>query len=295
MARAHLLLSALVIVAGCNGTNPFFPPEDAGPPDVSDDSMYAADLNDSLQMNALSYDSGADTLTINNLPFDGPDGTYQAKATNLAGPFAVYESIEGSETGKRQYYAVFRKSTYVQAAAVGTNDYANFGFGGATAQRFGNTLVTLPTEGEYTFTGEYAGVRILRPQSGTGTFQFVEGNVEVVVDILDFDVTGAVEAIISDRMLYDIDGNQIGPLIGSVALGTAEIDFTNSLVLTSTAYGYEIKDAGMTQLQQGYWKAMFGGPNGEEIAGIVLLEGTTPVGDDDVPVRETGVFIAVRP
>jgi hypothetical protein len=46
---------------------------------------------------------------------------------------------------------------------------------------------------------------------------------------------------------------------------------------------------------------LFAGPNGEEVAGIVVVSGTGPIGIDpatgdliEVQVRETGGFIATR-
>ena len=57
-----------------------------------------------------------------------------------------------------------------------------------------------------------------------------------------------------------------------------------------------------TQNTTGTWDGIFSGPNGEDISGIVFVQGTGPVGIDVASgtvltkstVRETGVFNAQR-
>lgn len=294
---------ALFVLAACDG-NPLGTGQDdgggdGGTPDTRAGAVYgdAVDVDD-LSMNSLVYDAARDELIVNNIPFDGVSAANgQAAYVNtgaLPNGYGLYESVETAETGRRQYYAVFRRSTsgFSQAAAVGTDDYIGFGFGGVTAQS--NTAsVALPGGGEYVYTGEYAAVRTFdKAEAGApNEVQYVTGDVELDVDIRDFDVTGAVEGIIDNRMLYAQDGSFIGVLDDYVALATGEIDTDTLSVTSSNAFGVSFSDA--STITTGNWAAVFAGPRGQEIAGIVVLEGTVTPDADSGTVRETGVFIAI--
>ena len=298
MTRQFLTLSLVALLAACGDGQPFDfgtgaegESEDA---DTSESNFYADELNEDLTMNALIYNEGDpadpsdDTLTVNNLPFDGSDidnGAYD-KTGATAGAYDVYESIGAGEDGDRTYFAVFRRTSNSQVAAVGTGDYVGFGFGGATAQRIGNT--NLPSEGEYTYTGEYAAVRVTTQDGGTDDVEFVSGDVTMNVDIADFDNTGAVEGIVNNRILYDNTGTQIGTVDGYISMATAEIDFDNNATLSSTATAFENGE----EIATGNWQSVFTGPDGEEIAGFLVLEGTETSDAESDEMRETGVFVA---
>lgn len=291
---------ALFLLAACDG-NPLGTAGGGGgddDADTSEGSVYATEINPELTLNSLSYDDEADELIINNLPFDGdsgPDGQARYVRTgSLQNGFGLYESIETAETGRRQYYAVFRRSDSgeAQAAAVGTNEYVDFGFGGATAQRT-RASINLPSRGEYVYTGEYAAVRIYdetQPGAPSPGVEYISGTVELDVDILDFDGTGAIEGTIFDRVLYDVNGNVIGPLNDFISLATAQIDPETRTILQSDAVGLNF-DATLTEITSGDWAGVFAGPNGQEIAGIVVLEGQTGTDPNSGTVRETGAFV----
>lgn len=299
MIRILLTASTLGLLAACSGGNPLFDEGNDGS-DPNPDNYYATELNADLTMNAAVYDDNDspgdptdDKLIINNLPFDGSDaqgnGYARMNGAALAGGFDAYESVGAGEPGDHKYFAVFRRTDNSQVAAVGTGDYVGFGFGGATAQRIGNT--TLPGSGEYTYTGEYAAVRITTLDGGADDVEFITGDVTMAIDFGDFDLTGAVEGIINNRDLYDNTGTWVAALDDYISLATAEIDFDNQLTLVSTATGYEI--VGDVEITNGQWQSFFTGPNGEELAGFLVLEGSVPSGGDDDTVRETGVFIAL--
>lgn len=286
--RTFLMVSALALVSGCGDGNPFFDVE--GDPDPDTTAIYASEFDSDLTMNNLDYNEGDDTLSVNNLPFDGPDGTYDHGA-DLGNGFDSYENAYDAETAPRRYFAVFRRSTYAQVAAVGTGDYAGFGFGGAMAQRLGVSNVDLPNAGTYEYTGSYAGVRVYDLGGGSNDVNLVTGDATLNVDITDFDVTGAVEGTISNRFLYANDGTLIGALDEFISLSTAGIDFNNDVTLASTATGYVFVDSAYEPLLDGSWTSLFTGPDGEEIAGIIVIEGDLPGTPDDIPTREVGVFI----
>jgi hypothetical protein len=290
---------ALFLLAACDG-NPLGTGTGGGggDPETSAGEVYAADLNEDLTMNSLQYDDEADELIINNIPFDGDSGPDQQaryeRTGSLANGFGRYESIETAETGRRQYYAVFRQSVSgeAQVGAAGTNEYVDFGFGGATAQRT-RASINLPSGNEYVYTGEYAAVRIYderQPGAPSPGVEYITGSVELEVDIGDFDETGAIEGVIFDRVLYDVNGTVIGPLNDFITLSTAQIDAETRTILQSGASGLAL-DVSRTQITSGDWAGVFAGPNGEEIAGIVVLEGRTGTDPNSGTVRETGVFL----
>ncbi len=297
MIRTIASIAALGLLISCGDGNPFFPlPEDDSDPSVS--NIYATEANDEATLNNLVYldqgtaDPADDVLRVNNLPFDGTDansGGYTPMAgADLQNNFTVFESPVLSE---RRYFAVFRRTTSSQVLAAGTGDYVNFGYGGAAAHRL-NATTDMPASGEYVYTGEYAAVRITTLDGGRDDVEYITGAARLSVDIADFDITGAVEGVINNRRLFDSFGTYIGDLDDFVSLATAEIDFENQLTLMSTANGYDFDSEDLTA---GQWQAIFTGPDAEEIAGFVFLEGTVATGSDDDEVRETGVFIVVRP
>ena len=283
-------------VAACGDGNPFDEASQGGT--TAPGVVFGTDLNEDLTMNALVYDDKGtadpsdDTLIINNLPFDNSDaqGGEYTRTAALPNGFDRYESPLNGTPGERQYFAVFRRSAFAQAAAVATGDYIDFGFGGATAQQVGAAGVPAARPATYTFSGEYAGLRITTDAGGADDVEFVTGDAELYVDILDFDINGAVEGIIDNRQLYASDGTFLGTLGDYLSLATADVDFTNATINSSEAFGLE----GTEQLTNGNWQGVFAGPNGEEIAGIVVLEGSESTATSSDRVRETGTLIVVN-
>ncbi len=303
----------------------------------------------SLPMNEMTYNAATDELYLNNVPFDGDDGLYTRNATvterirtgdtdgdGIADQdptnttFAVYEAAEGIASPDVEYFAVFRHSPddYSEAGALGSNRYVSFGYGGAAAQRINGDGSLPNADQSYVFTGEYAGVRTVIVEDDT-VIQYVTGTSNIDVDIEDFDNIGAVEGVIVDRRFFDAQGIEIAAMTGAlddddgnpvvgvgdfISLGTADINFDNWTVTSSTA-GIVMREAvsvnstigdvtPSTVISEGNWDGVFAGPNGEEISGIVFIEGTGPVGIDvstgsniilyDSDIREVGAFTATR-
>ena len=142
----------------------------------------------------------------------------------------------------------------------------------------------------YTFTGDYAAVRIGTANGGTNDVQFVTGDAVLTADILDFDTNGAVGGFINNRELFASDGTALGPLNDFISLANADIDFDTATIDSSTASTQESGAA----LGTGNWQGIFAGPNGEEIAGIVVIEGSKTAAEPTDTVRETGTFIVVN-
>ena len=281
MKRIIIGLCAATGIAACGGGTPPFGAEE-GDADTGTASTYLTDQNADLTVNNISYDESSDTLTINNIPFDDPNNAYERITTeNFSNGFDAYQSAPAPGTNEFQYFAVFRRSDSgnSQVAAAGSDEFISFGFGGAGAQRL-TGRPNLPGSGIYSYTGEYAAVRTTRTSSGVGNgVQYVTGDVRMNADFGDFDEVGAVGGVISNRELYDTTGQSLGALDGFISLANGQIDFATSQILASTA----VEIQGGDQTATGNWNGVFAGPGGNEIAGIVFVEGSE--------IRETGGIV----
>jgi hypothetical protein len=274
-------------LAGCGDGVPFNGPDEEPGGDTSSgmSSVYFSPENSQLTANNITYDAATDTLTINNIPFDDPENKYQKITTEaFSNNFDAYESAPAVGSNEFQYYAVFQRTGQSQVAAVGTDEYVGFGFGGAGAQRLG-AKPTLPTTGIYSYTGEYAAVRTTRNHATIPDgIQYVTGVVQMSADFGDFDGIGAVTGIVNNRRVYNTAGVDTGPLDGYISLannGSGQIDSANAVITSATATEY---DSANVATATGSWEGVFAGPGGKEIAGIVFVEG--------INVRETGGIIA---
>lgn len=285
------------------------PDADADPDTLLSSELDGADAD--LTVNEMSFDPATGELVFNNLPFDSNiavagENVYTRNAgpsAALAGTgFDAYRNAAGPNAGS-QYFAVFRRSAsgFSEVGTVGSDRYLSFGFGGAVAQRL-NGDGSLPAGNDsYIFTGEYAAVRTVVDEATGTRIEYVSGVSLIDVDIQDFDVSGAVEGLIVSREFFDANGVNIGDLSRAdfLSLATAKINFDTWTISSSDAVAVR-SDGESTQ--SGTWSGLFAGPNGEEVVGIVVVEGQGPVGIDPATgeflteeVREAGGFIATRP
>lgn len=304
MFRIILATTALAGLVACGDGNPFDNPLSGGGGGTvgdTDSVLTGADLNEDLTANSVTYnDQGTpstadDTLVINNLPFDNSDlsGGVYSQVSTLATGFELYESTLSSSG--RQYFAVFQRSAEADATAVATDDYFDFGFGGTVVERRGAGGVPAARPTTYTFTGDYAGLRVYR-DDGFFLTNVVDGDAILYVDILDFDVNGAVEGIIVNRDAYALNGVFVADIPDGIVLATASVDFDNARIEQSDAS----LQAG-ENLGDGSWEGIFAGSGGAEIAGIVVIEGSPSEAEIDARgfptgarVRENGVFIVLN-
>ena len=181
MHKKMTALAALVVITACDG-NPFLttttttttttgptttvgnvdlpngPGTTVSPTAGSGITRYQTDG----QTQAITYDAGTDTIMIDNLPFDGA-GIFDRDdvlPTLVPGPngFQVYEN--NNTTERRAYKALHATSASGETSVtvVRTGDYQGYGFGGFAYSRNGS--VTLPSTGQATYTGGYAGMRV---------------------------------------------------------------------------------------------------------------------------------------
>ncbi|MGD9917373.1 MAG: hypothetical protein AB7U46_05095 [Paenirhodobacter sp.] len=258
----------------------------------------------------FTYNKTDDTFLVDNLAFDGADTPYTrgTKVSSL-GRFAVYEGpdlypddVTGVPIGQfthRALYAV-SDSGNVELAIVRTGAYVNYGFGGFIYQRNGS--VTLPTSGQAAYSGEYAGLRDFEGRAG---LEYVRGDMTMAIDFEDFNDGNAVRASVTNRRVYDIDGNDITTDIMSAMGSTASVLPTITFdvgpgVMTSNgeiagqAHSYTADASGaITTFESGNYYAIVSGDNAEEVVGIIVVTATDPRGA--YTTRETGGFLLTRP
>jgi hypothetical protein len=284
----------------------------------------------------VSYNAEDDTFFVDGLGFDGNqvDGDRFARATpgTLGGRFdlpgarySVYEApatfddlLTAIPIGQFRHRAIYGvgDSGETEFAIVRTGDYVNYGFGGFIYQRNGD--VVIPAEGQATYEGAYAALRDFEGGSG---LEYADGRTRIDIDFSGFrgncaeaECDNAVRGLISERRLFDLDGNDItreyldalSAANGGVALSEMPVisfrigpnvgDLNGELVGTVfTASG----EAPLTDSieDDGQFFAVMAGDHtsepGGEIAGVVVIENDDPR-FEDVTVRETGGFIAVR-
>lgn len=291
MKRTAAICALALGVAACSG-NPFDDDDDPDTnPDESDGSVFL-DQNDRLVVNNIEYDEDNDILVINNIPFDDPNNEYVRVTTEaFVNGFDAYQSDPEPGSAELQYFAIFRRSDSgnSQVAASTSAEYIGFGFGGGGAQRLGSDP-SLPTSGLYTYNGEYGAVRTVLNSIGNGDrVEYVTGDVELAADFGDFDDIGAVNGTIDNRNLYDENGTLLGSIAGGISLANGEIDSVTGTIGSTTAVAL---DANGVSTGSGNWEGVFAGPNGEEIAGILFIDGTHEVTGESV--REIGGLIATR-
>ena len=184
-----------------------------------------------------------------------------------------------------------------------------YGFGGFIYQR--ENSVTLPTSGQAIYSGVMAGMRDFNGSTG---LEYTTANVQIAIDFDDFNETtggrgDAVRGRISDRVIYDINGNDITADVisrievdNNVTLGAYPVaTFTiqpgvldeNGEIL-GTVQSFYTDSAGQTAIfEEGNYYAIVSGDDAEEIVGVVVLE--TTLDPAATSVRETGGFIVYRP
>lgn len=280
MSRLFAVLAATTALAACDGANPFQTVEfegnteelAPGDPNTDVDSKFAFDPAANLTMNAVEYDEANNELVINNLPFDGPDGRYDFFET-LPNGSRVYASRRTPTTGQIQHFAVFIRTDYFEATSAAGRDWIGFGNSGANVTR---SDFELPgTTGEYVYRGTYAATRTFSERSG---IEIVYGDVELLLDELDFDPSGELQ----------------GDIIGTVfnreragAAGAAGLGDLPNIVLAEVSFDTEdgtwadgqattfLNDGNIRS--SGTHEGLIGGPNGEEIGGYSIITGTADV------------------
>ncbi|MBD3763995.1 MAG: hypothetical protein IE927_04455 [Rhodobacterales bacterium] len=290
------------------------PPGTESPTRNTDIVRYEAqDDEGSGYVTSVSYDRATDTFTVDNLAFDGDNAYQRGVAVGSLGPYAVYESDSAyvdSQTGApigqfthRAIYGVSRTGE-TEFAIVRTGSYVGYGFGGFVYERNGS--VTLPTEGQALFQGDYAA---LRDFQGRGGLEYVIGDMAIAIDFDDFNSGAAVRGKITNRAIFDINGRDITADV--LAALTEDTNVTQSVLPTvvfqvgpgtldangemvGQADSSVVTDTGALEtFESGNFYAVLSGEGAQEVTGIIVLTADDPR-YDGVTARETGGFILYR-
>ncbi|MCR8723039.1 hypothetical protein [Frigidibacter sp. ROC022] len=280
MKRAAIILPLALALSACgDGTNPLFSvTEDDGGGGGS--STCDGNTTCSGEVNRFTYNPSTDVVSINNLPFD-LDGTYVRDVTLDRNGFRGYRNSAGDE----DYVALFSASLAdkVSAGVVATDGYINFGYGGTM---YTSTGATLPNQGEATFEGPYAGLRVYEGDStemGSST-----GVVKLRMDFDDFDVVGAIDVLVVDRQAFDSNGNLIGDL-PYLSGSTTDHDGIK-INATDVVEVFPDSSTGGTGTLEGIFGGTVGAGLEGQVAGVVVI--TSADDDSGLQVMERGAFIA---
>lgn len=334
MGQKALVLAVLLPLAACsgggsdNGSNPVTGGSSGTDgtqnptPNNSITRYETRDDNGSGYAEGFVYDSGSDTFTVDNLAFDG-DNTYTAEddAAVVANiPYAVYENAatfvdpdSGVPINQFPHKVIYGRSTNTDSdgnpvtefAIVRTGAYVGYGFGGFVYQRTGG--VTLPTEGQAVYTGDYAA---LRDFQNSGGLEYATGDMEIIIDFNDFNEGDAVQGTVYNRRIFDSAGNDItADMLAALEAeygGTyaALPSLTFSITPDALSAAGEIQgslgsnivngDGATVAFESGSYYAVVAGENADEIVGVIVVEADDPRAEG-VTVRETGGFILYRP
>lgn len=335
MSRYLLPFAALLALASCDspavvdGNPP--PPDDGGvlPPGTDNPSASRGitryEAFDAATGNGYAqdytYDPATDSFTVDNLAFDGDNRYSRIPNTNLGafdpGPFRVYEgpdtyadSVTGMPIDQFLHRAILGTSATgeVEFAIVRTGSYVDYGFGGFMYSRDGRVTLPLPSTGQARFTGDYRGLRDFQNRGG---IEYASGDMTLDIDFEDFNDGDAVKGSISNRRIYDVDGNDITAEViaglqdtydntGITVLPNILIDVGPGHVDQNGEIAGNVSSAvlngrgALETLEAGKYYALLSGEGVDEIVGIVVVQGDDPR-YDGVTVRETGGFILTRP
>ncbi|MCI2397875.1 hypothetical protein [Aliiroseovarius subalbicans] len=317
-------LLALGLVA-CGDTNPLtspppqenpdLPPGTLNPTSNSDVERYEArDDNGSGYAESITYNAGADTFSVDNLPFDADNVYARDDVVPSLGPFRVYENAEvynddvtGTPINQLPHKALYGVSTNVNGdgepvtefAIVRTGAYVGFGFGGFMYKR--SDGVVLPDQGEAGFTGAYAGIRDFQNQGG---LEYTTGDMDLAIDFSDFNSGDAVRGTVSNRAIFNVDGvdvtNSVTAALGVASLPTLHLTVTadaidaNGEITGSASSAFVNLGGALETYEEGSYYAVLAGSGADmEVAGIIVVTGEDPRADG-VIFRETGGFILYR-
>ncbi|WP_143598932.1 hypothetical protein [Pseudothioclava arenosa] len=343
---AQLLIVAAV--AGCSGSAVIKSGDDTGGGDIitlpgdttSDGSVSRYEPEDAASGSGYAQavevrDNGDGTTTflVDNLAFDGAEYSEGTVVSSLgrtginAGPFSVYEGPEfepdfvtGTAIAQLTHRAIYAKSTSGNSefAIVRTGSYTGYGFGGFLYSRTGS--VTLPATATGTgisrqasYSGDYAGLIDYNGRSG---LDYVTGTASIAIDFADFDDGAAIYGSISDRRMFDIDGNDISQDYldrlneeldypagsGYTSLPTLVFDIGPGVLADNGeiegTLGVDVLTAGgvVQELVSGKYYGVISGDvtaGTDEVVGVIVVTGDDP-GYDGVTMRETGGFIVYR-
>ena len=276
-----------------------------------------------LIISPVIYDADNDTFTVDNLAFDGDNVYQRGTAVASLNSFAVYDAevtiddqLSGGQVSQLvPYRAILGVSQNTvdgkprsSFAIVRTGGYVQYGFGGFVYEREGG--VVLPTSGQATYSGDYAGLRVF---NGEGGLLFTEGDMTLDIDFDDFNPNEGIKGRITNRRQYDetgapeewlTSGDNLLPVIRFVVeYRDPGVNDNGEAVgeVFSTYDADAVTPNGVDAYETGTYYAILSGDHtdpadGGEVTGVMVLETSTALegGSGTSTVQETGGFILYR-
>ena len=219
---------------------------------------------------AVSYDGGADVLSITGTPFDETAlaGTYVRAVADVNG---IPTYVNDDPLRFNDYIAYLNTSSggEVSVGTIGISGYQDFGYGGTYLLL--TDPASVPSQGLVEFQGNVAGVLVY---TGAGALDTSQGSVLMQVDFTDNRIKGFVTGRTSTSAL--------GTLPDTLILNDTTI--TNG-AFSGTVASYD----GPDQQETGTYSGVFAG-DADVIGGF--YQATWGEFDTDITSRDTGVFIA---
>ncbi len=266
----------------------------------------------------VAYNQANDTFTVDGIGFDGAN-VYRRNAAPLntlgttrvfAGATTVNDPLTGNPVSQitpyRALYGVSKTKVDAEPrtsfAIVRTGGYVEYGFGGYVYQRNGG--VVLPSSGQATFSGDYAGVRVFNNRNG---MEYTTGDMTINIDFEDFNANDAVRGRLSNRVARDGTGAEIALGNGEKDLklpdarlviqeGAPSISATGELTAPMSSFVLNGEGA-LETYETGTFNGIMAGDAttlpGGEIVGVIVLESEDPR-YEGVTAQETGGTILYR-
>ncbi|MBR9863129.1 MAG: hypothetical protein GYB24_06785 [Rhodobacteraceae bacterium] len=222
------------------------------------------------QATRLEYDSEADQIIVENIPFD--DEVFESRLDRTASRDESAYRAYSSKRGFDDYTAYTREtdSGAVSVVVVNSGEYKDHGYSGAAYTRTGTT--TLPTENQRAFyEGEYLGTRTSEESGG---MDVIVGDAALEADFSDDTIRGSIT---KRRVTEDGLGVDAGT---DITLANTSIDRSSGTFNGSVSQTND----GITS--EGTYSGILGGETANETAGYLILERDA--------TRELGVFTAVE-
>jgi len=265
MRRFWLGVAAATMVSACSGTNPWLEDDGSGViPPVPEDQ--AGDLD------SVTYDPVAQTLTVHGMTFDGgPETTVYNRNAALDKDFGggdVYEAYTFQNSSlDRHFTAYVKEMDGTTASIVVAGGQFGYYFGGSTYSRSG--AYSAPASGQVTYVGNYVGLAnsartpatdLLPPPGGTDPLNIPRQAAEVtgrVTMTANFNST-AVEGAVTNRVRVD-SGTAVDDLELESGLIAADGTFTGSVTQEANT-------------QVGNYSGIFGGTGATAVAGTLFVK-----------------------
>ncbi|WP_069299666.1 hypothetical protein [Neptunicoccus sediminis] len=222
------------------------------------------------QATRLEYDSDADQIIVEKIPFD--DEVFESRLDRTASRDESAYRAYSSKRGFDDYTAYTREtdSGAVSVIVVNSGEYKDHGYSGAAYTRTGTT--TLPTENQRAFyEGEYLGTRTSEESGG---MDVIVGDAELEADFSDDTIRGRIT---KRRVTEDELGVGAGT---DITLANTAID------RSSGVFNGSVSQTNDDVTSEGTYSGILGGDNADETAGYLILERDA--------TRELGVFTAVE-